>query len=305
MIGDAVKKLVPRRFVLLRRSLIPLWRKITRKNRKRKKRIPILHIHLADHCNLNCRGCDNFSPLSPEVFAQVDVVERDCARMSELSGGQVDEVQLLGGEPLLHPEVTRFLAIARNCFPTAPVKLVTNGILLLKQPETFWESCRENRIEIVMTKYPIQIDHNKIEQHVRAQGVAFRFYGNTRAIPKTMMCAPLDLSGKQDGRDSFLRCNSANRCIAMDNGRVYTCSLIPYVKYFNAQFKQQLQVTAQDSIDLHKAGSIHEILEFVAHPMPFCRYCNRKGIIWDIGFGISRKEMSEWTSKESSLCGKK
>lgn len=294
MIGNAVKKLVPRRLVLFRRSLIPAWRKITRKNMKQKQQIPILHIHLADHCNLNCRGCDNFSPLSPEVFADVEVVERDCARIAALSGGRVNEIQLLGGEPLLHPQVTSFIAIARNYFPTVPIKLVTNGVLLIRQPEAFWESCRTHHIEIVVTKYPVKIDHDKIEQHVKAQGVMFSFYGNTRAIPKTMMCAPLDLSGKQDARDSFLRCNSANRCIAMDNGRIYTCSLIPYVKYFNAQFDKKLHVTEKDYIDIHKAKSIDEILAFVSRPMPFCRYCNRKGIIWDIGFGISRKEISEW-----------
>lgn len=22
-------------------------------------------VHLCDHCNLNCRGCDNFSPVAP------------------------------------------------------------------------------------------------------------------------------------------------------------------------------------------------------------------------------------------------
>lgn len=299
MIGNAVKKLVPHRFVLFRRSLIPAWRKMTRKNMKRKDQIPILHIHLTDHCNLNCRGCDNFSPLSPEVFADVGVVERDCLRISELSGGQVNEIQLLGGEPLLHPQVTSFIAIARSCFPTTPIKLVSNGVLLLKQPESFWASCRKNNIEIVVTKYPVKIDHDKIEQHVKAQDVMFSFYGNTRAIPKTMMCAPLDISGKQDARDSFLRCNSANRCIAMDNGRIYTCSLIPYVKYFNAQFKQHLQVTDKDYIDIYKVKSIDEILDFISHPMPFCRYCNRKGIIWDIGFGISRRDISEWTGPVS------
>jgi len=295
MIGNVIKKLVPHRLVLFRRSLIPTWRKITRKNMKRKELIPILHIHLADHCNLNCRGCDNFSPLSPEVFADPEVVERDCARISELSGGQVNEIQLLGGEPLLHPQVTRFIEIARKYFPTTPVNFITNGVLLLKQPEIFWEACRKNRIEIVVTKYPVKIDHDKIEQHVKAQNVMFSFYGNTRAIPKTMMCAPLDLSGKQNARDSFLRCNSANRCIAMDNGRIYTCSLIPYVKYFNAQFGQNLMVTEKDYIDIYKVKNIEEILEFVSKPMPFCRYCNRKGIIWDIGFGISRKDITEWT----------
>lgn len=295
MIGNSIKKLVPRQLILYRRSLIPLVRKITRKNMQSKTLIPILHIHLADHCNLNCRGCDNFSPLSPEVFADIDVVERDCARISELSGGRVNEVQLLGGEPLLHPQVTDFFEIVRKYFPDTPVKIVTNGLLLLKQRDHFWESCKKNNIQIVVTRYPIKLEHDVIEKHVEEKGVEFSFYGSTGTVAKTMQCSPLDVSGKQDPRDSFLRCNSANRCISLDNGKIYTCSLIPYVKYFNSRFNKNLVVSEKDSIDIYKVKDIDEILKFVSKPMPFCRYCNRKGTIWDIGFGISKKDITEWT----------
>lgn len=294
MLANSIKRILPRKLILLRRSLIPEFRRITKKNMRRKELIPILHIHLADHCNLNCKGCDNFSPLSPEVFADLAVVEKDCAQIAKLSKGRVNEIQLLGGEPLLHPQVALFPEVVRKYFPTVPIKLITNGMLLTRQKESFWESCRKNNIEIVVTKYPIKLDHDTIEKHVREQRVNFTFYGSTGTVEKTMQCAPLDLEGKQAPRDSFLRCNSANRCIAMDNGRIYTCSLIPYVKYFNKQFGEELVVSDRDSIDIHKAESIDEILEFVSKPMPFCRYCNRKGIIWDIGYGISKKEISEW-----------
>jgi MoaA/NifB/PqqE/SkfB family radical SAM enzyme len=295
MIGNFIKQLIPHKLILFRRSLISELRKVTEKNMQRKELIPILHLHLTDHCNLNCRGCDNFSPLSPDVFADVDVVEHDCTRISELSNGKVHEVQLLGGEPLLHPQITTFNAIVRKCFPTVPVKIVTNGLLLLKQPDTFWESCRKYNVEIMVTKYPVRLNHDMMEQYVRKQGVAFSFYGSTRSVPKTMQCVPLDVTGRQNPRDSFLRCSSANRCISLDNGKIYTCSLIPYVKYFNAYFGENLIVTDDDFIDIYKAQSIGEILTFVAKPMPFCRYCNRKGIIWDVGFGISKKEITEWT----------
>lgn len=295
MIGDTIKKMIPHRLILLRRSLIPEWRKFTKKNMQAKELIPILHIHLTDHCNLNCRGCDNFSPLSPEVFADLNVVESDCARIAELSGSKVNEIQLLGGEPLLHPQAASFLEVARKYFPDTSIKLITNGVLLQRQSELFWENCRKNNIEIVVTKYPVKLDHDAMEKHVIAQGVSFDFYGSTRAVPKSMQCSPLDITGKQDARDSFLRCSSGNRCISMDNGRIYTCSLIPYVKYFNAQFGKNLIVTDKDSIDIYKAESIQEILDFIATPMPFCRYCNRKGTIWDIGFGITKKDITEWT----------
>jgi MoaA/NifB/PqqE/SkfB family radical SAM enzyme len=257
--------------------------------------IPILHIHLADHCNLNCRGCDNFSPLSPEVYADIAIVTADLARIAELSNGMAGEVQLLGGEPLLHPKVADFMPVARHFFPNSPIRLITNGILISKQTDAFWEACRVNKIEIVVTKYPIKLDHEAIKEHVKQQGVAFSFYGNTEVVPKTMLLEPLDLNGRQEPTDSFLRCNRANYCIALDNGKIYPCSLIPYVKYFNAKFSTDLEVTSHDYMDVHKAGNITEILDFMSKPVPFCRYCNQKGTVWDVGFGISKRTVDEWT----------
>ena len=290
-----IKKIIPYKFVLFYRSLKSFFRKITRKNMQRKTLIPILHIHLTDHCNLNCRGCDNFSPLSPEIFADLATFERDCARIAELSDGSVQEVQLLGGEPLLHPQVIDFFDIARKYFPKVTIKMVTNGILLLKQKNDFWENCRKNDIEIVVTKYPIKIDHNAIEKHVKTQNIKFGFYGSTAEVEKNMHCMPLDLSGKQNARDSFLRCSNANRCVSLDNGRIYTCSLIPYVKYFNAHFGENLPVTENDFRDIYKVKNIDEILNFLCQPMPFCRFCNQKNMIWNIGFGVSKKDIREWT----------
>ena len=292
-----IKKLVPRPLIMMRREMLPEWRKITKKNMQQKKMIPILHLHLADHCNLDCRGCDNFSPLAPEVFADIDVFEKDCAKMAELSQGKIEEIQLLGGEPLLHSKINTFMEIVRRHFPTNKISIVSNGILLQTKKDDFWETCRNYKIEIIVTKYPIQLDFDKIKQKAQAQHVTFSFYGNTETVEKTMECLPLDLEGKQDPKDSFLRCARANRCVSLDNGKIYTCSLIPYVKYFNDEFGQSLAVTSNDFLDLHQAKNLEEILKFVCKPMPFCRFCNIKGTIWDIGYGISKKDISEWTGK--------
>ncbi|NDV47348.1 radical SAM protein [Paludibacter sp. 221] len=293
---STIKKLIPYRLILFRRKLLPFVRKVKKKNSQRKDTIPILHLHLTDHCNLNCRGCDNFSPLAPATsYADIEVFEKDCTRIAKLMEGRIDEIQLLGGEPLLHPKIIDFMEITRKCFPNTPINIVSNGLLLPKQTTEFWESCRKNDIHIIVTKYPVKLDYKKIEQHVRAQGVAFSYYGNTEKVDKTMQCIPLDVEGKQDARDSFLRCSRANRCISLDGGKIYTCSLIPYVKYFNKHFNKDLVVSPADYIDIYEAKSGDEILDFVSKPVPFCRYCNIKGTIWDIGFGVSKKDISEWT----------
>lgn len=292
-----IKKLIPHSLIMRRRKVLPAWRKNTKKNIRQKKKIPILHLHLADHCNLNCKGCDNFSPLAPEVFADIEVFEKDCIKMAELSQGRIEEIQLLGGEPLLHPQINKFSEIVRHYFPKNKISIVSNGILLQTKNDDFWESCRTHKIEIIVTKYPINVDYDKIAQRAKEQGAPFSFYGNTEVVAKTMECLPLDLKGKQDPRDSFLRCARANRCISLDNGKIYTCSLIPYVKYFNEYFNQNLTVTTNDYLKLHQATSLEEILNFVSKPMPFCRYCNIKDTIWDVGYGVSKREISEWTGK--------
>lgn len=289
------KKIIPYKLIQVRRKLQPIWRKMTKKNIKVKERIPILHLHLTDHCNLNCRGCDNFSSISPKVFAEKDVFEKDCAKMAQLAEGNIDEVQLLGGEPLLHPDIEEFLDITRKYFPNTPINIVTNGILITKMKESFWESCRKNKVNIVQTKYPINLDFKRIENHVKSQQVVFSYYGNTEVVEKTMMCMPLDLEGKQNPKDSFLRCARANRCVALDGGKVYTCSLIPYVKYFNRQFNKNLEVTPHDYLDIYKAKNLNEVLTFVSKPVPFCRFCDMKNTIWDIPFGITKKNINEWT----------
>lgn len=38
-------------------------------------------IHVTEHCNLNCRGCDNFSPIAGESFIEVDWFDKQMERM--------------------------------------------------------------------------------------------------------------------------------------------------------------------------------------------------------------------------------
>jgi MoaA/NifB/PqqE/SkfB family radical SAM enzyme len=292
---NAITKIIPVRMVVFLRELLPYWRKITKKNLRVKKMIPILHLHLTDHCNLNCKGCDNFSPLAPEIFTDIAVFEHDCKRMAELATDRIQEIQLLGGEPLLHPDIIHFMDVTRKYFPSTKIIIVSNGILLRKQTDKFWESCKKNNIQIIVTKYPVNFDYKSTEQYVKARGVEFSFYGNTETEVKTMQCLPLDLEGKQNARDSFLRCSRANRCVSLDNGKIYTCSLIPYIKHFNSHFNKSLIVSVDDYIEIDKAKNLDEIMTFISKPMPFCRYCKLKGTIWDIGYGVSKKAITEWT----------
>jgi molybdenum cofactor biosynthesis enzyme MoaA len=59
-------------------------------------------------------------------------------------GKKVGWILLMGGEPLLHPELERFFPAARTAFPSAKIKIVTNGILLSKKEDSFWRHSKKD-----------------------------------------------------------------------------------------------------------------------------------------------------------------
>jgi molybdenum cofactor biosynthesis enzyme MoaA len=134
-------------------------------------------IHVAEHCNLNCKGCEHFSTLAPKKYLDAEIFERDCRRLSELTGGWIDQIAVLGGEPLLHPQITSILSIARNCFPTGKILILTNGTLLSVQNGSFWESCNKNHLHIEISSYPLNIDRDMIKQTARSYSVPLAFVG--------------------------------------------------------------------------------------------------------------------------------
>lgn len=258
------------------------------------KTLKTIVISLCEHCNLNCWGCDHFSPLAKKTFLRFQDFEKDIKRLSELFGKLVGRIKLMGGEPLLHPNKVEFAKLARSYFPYTEIEFTTNAILLLEQDNDFWKTCSENGIEIVATKYPINLDWKRITDKAKSENVQFYFYGNTEYIIKTNHHFPFDTDGQQDSVDCFMNCFHANNCRELHHGKIYTCTIIPHAKHFNKKFNKHLLEDTKDSIDIHLNTNAGEILEFLAKPIPFCRYCNVDRRSFGHKWHKSKKEMNEW-----------
>lgn len=135
-----------------------------------KPELSYLELHLTDHCNLNCKGCGHFSPLADKWFADISVFEKDMQRLAQLFSN-ITDMRLMGGEPLLHPEMTKFLFASRKYFPKANISVVTNGLLLHKMMNTFWQTCSSQNITIDISVYPIKPDIEKIKKIARNNSV--------------------------------------------------------------------------------------------------------------------------------------
>jgi organic radical activating enzyme len=252
-------------------------------------------ISLVEHCNLRCRGCDHCAPLAEETFLDVKVFEKDMHRLAELSGGDVGVIKLMGGEPLLHPDIHNFTKIARRYFQESRIEITTNGILLIKQQDSFWENCHNNNITIVATKYPLKIKWDVIKDKAKSHKVLFEYYGNSEKELKTSYHIPFDINGTRDTAENFVQCFHANNCRELYHGRLYTCTVLPHAKHFVRVFDIKLNECSADSIDIYDAKNMTEILEFLAKPIPFCRYCNVPARTWGHLWQQSKKEIEEWT----------
>jgi len=88
--------------------------------------LPYLEMHLASHCNMYCKGCSHFSPISEVRFASLSEIERDLKRLKFLFSN-IKVIRLLGGEPLIHKDIVKFLYMVRDIFKNANIYIATNG----------------------------------------------------------------------------------------------------------------------------------------------------------------------------------
>lgn len=255
----------------------------------------LFNVHIVEHCNLNCRGCYHFSSIAREEYLKIEEYEKDIQRLSELFSGELDEVFIMGGEPLLHPEVEKFFETTRENFPKGKIKLLSNGILLEKMADRFWKIAKETEAEIWVTKYPINLDWERIEKSAADKGSEIHYF-NLEPV-RTLGHQPIDISGGRDYIANFDGCYRANHCILLEHGKMYTCFVSAESRHFSNFFKTDLSVSNRDYVDIYEVKSGKELLENLTKPTPFCRYCNRDDvdIFGRIPWEQTKRKMKEWT----------
>ena len=253
------------------------------------KFLPQLEFHAADNCNLNCRGCSHFSGLvTKPTFPSLTKFEKDLNRLHELID-DIDRLYILGGEPLLNPEVNEYVKLCRKIYPHSKLKLVTNGILLPKMSDEFFQTIRTNNASIEVSSYPPM--HSKIpqlEKFLNEKQVDFivRKYAEKFSIKHTL--AP---HNKQS--EIFFRCSRAN-CHFLYDGKIAACCFPFMVKYFNEYFNQNW--TADGITDLYETDlTAEKIKSRLMTPFELCRHCTDHVMI-DWGAISYPSPITDWTN---------
>ena len=263
-----------------------------------RKRLPKIHfeVHLAEHCNLNCYACNNFSPIAEPEFVDIEEFRRDFERMGSIFSHSCERIYLLGGEPLLHPEIITLMEIARKNFREGDISVFTNGLLLKKMDDSFWKACRDNNVGIILSAYPIKLDIEGIKALAEKFGVRFQYaWGDTSSMHDMFSITPLNLKGDSNAKLNFGICVRAQNCLTLSHGKLFTCSFVPHVHHFNKKFGENIEVTPEDYVNIYDDVKAEYILKRMSEPIPACRYCrlDNKSVRL-VKWGISKGEKSEW-----------
>lgn len=244
--------------------------------------VPYLEYHVTDKCNLNCAGCSHFCPLVEDNnFPNLEQFKKDIKTLSKKVN--IKTIRIMGGEPLLNPELSEFIKATRMAYPKADIRLATNGILLPTMNQEFWQVLRDNEIKIDFSKYPIVgdkflqymdlCDDNKIQIGFIHLSKKFKKFFNK--------------TGKEDYKKVFYECTSKN-CKNLWNSKIYQCPKC-YTEYANKHFNMNMPVPV--GVDIYKASG-KEIEKILETPTIACAYCNLDAP--EAEWSQSKKDPSEW-----------
>lgn len=228
-----------------------------------------LEFHLADHCNLNCAGCLHYAPFADRRFADLETIRRDFKRLKELFSN-IRHIRIMGGEPLLYPDVGEVVKTVRAAFPRSKVRVVTNGVVLNDDADgkirSLLSILRKNSVGIDWTMYPpVAHREDEIKALCKNAGV------NLRITENNSFMARIRPKGGIGIRRAFRWCRERMYCPILDDGRIFTCAPARYAGYYNKAAETKIPV--EKGMDLHTATA-KDILYYLMCPAFTCAYCD-------------------------------
>lgn len=259
-------------------------------------------VQVAEHCNLNCKNCNHCSSVAEEEFLDVAEYEKDCARLSELFDSEVKYIALLGGEPLLHPKLPEIMRITREAFQVGKIRIITNGLLLPSMGDDFWAACRDYRITLAPTEYPVSFDYVKWREYAEAHEViwdSFPYYNiDGKSGVKLLQRGLIGTTGRHVVEHNYYHCPHANNCLTLRHGRLYTCLRAAHAHHLKNYFNLDIHLSERNSVNIYEVKDAYELMAKVNRPIPFCQYCNLDSLGYEEAWGISRKDRYEWIEFE-------
>lgn len=262
-----------------------------------KPRLDYMETEICHVCNLNCKGCCDFSNLRAETGVyDFAVFEKDLLRMKELFWG-IAKIRLMGGEPFLNPNIADYAEKCREIFPDCDLRIVSNGLLLPTIDQGILTRLRDCGCSIDISNYPpTRAKRKEIEAAADAAGIGCNF-----GIPMNYFFRTILETPAEDPAPAFRNCIFTH-CHMMNDGRLAPCSYAYCISRFNKTFGTDYP--ENDLFDLSDPTlDGWRIIEAFSKPHEFCRCCGRGAIPYRWKGHVSGKEAKkeDWLIRDTAL----
>lgn len=194
------------------------------------------------------------------------------------------EFQLLGGEPLLNPQLDKYIVLTRKYFPATQIIIVTNGLLIPKMSSKLIDIIIENNAHFFITQYPPTREMlNPITDVLEKNRIACIL-----SPPRVQFRRWITLK-EENGEKAFAKWKEKDcSCHVIDKGRIYICPCIPKLysmkEYLNIDIEEQELIDSSiDLMDDFVDG--WDILCYYERATPLCRFCCPEEVLekWEVG----------------------
>lgn len=230
-----------------------------------------LEVNVAHHCNLSCEQCNHLSPYLPRYFISPDNLYRDLLLLSKYCRPEL--ISLLGGEPLLHPNFLEIVNIVRKSGISKRIRVVTNGLLLHRMSEQFWQGVDEVCVSLYpshpmkvkdLSKFQESAKRNKSSLHLRYQDYFYESFAESSHANNELV------------NRIYSTCKIPNEvsCHTLFEGYYYKCPqavFIPFMKKDRFDMNNFC-----DGVKIRDSNSFLEELRgylSMVQPLEACRYC--------------------------------
>ena len=257
-----------------------------------KLQLPFVEMMVTQFCNLSCVGCSNYADLKHTGYVPWQAGRQEIE--SWLPRLDIKEFGIMGGEPLINPELKDWIRGLRELLPDSPIRFSTNGELLdrhLDVVETAHEvgnfvfkitvHQHNERVEAVIAKIFSMYKWEPVREH------GINRYQTTRGLrfqinrPQTFIktyrndyanMRPFD----SNPADSFAICIQQT-CPLMLGGRMYKCSTLggleDTLKRFGVTDPAWQSYVGQYITPDSSASDIQSFLINFGQPNRVCRMC--------------------------------
>jgi organic radical activating enzyme len=227
-------------------------------------------VNIVEHCNLRCRSCTHLSPVLPKHFVDPGALSSDLTTLARSYRANV--LKILGGEPLLHPNLLDVIMAARESQVADKMEIWTNGLLLPRMERRVWEAVDSVRISL----YP----GRSLKQHQLDRCIDLAHRNNVPIRYKRYQAFQESYSEQGTNDLSLVKriyatCNEAHRwrCHTVANGWFFKC---PQSYMIPKGMSLGPDATYGNGIKIDGSPEFHDrLLSYLTspEPLPACHNC--------------------------------